>query len=182
MNIDSDTAVYLLEQFKPLIHKTLQKLNIRQTHMHYDDYYQELQIHLLKIVHTFKNNAPNEEEALYLFTGYAGRCLYFHGINLLRKKSFNSLDTTSDENIEWSVQENDSLSLEDNSSLYIKEFLNLAKAKLSPDDYSLLIYLAEGKYTMQEIADKVGISRSIVYERINYIRKKLQCIKECLKD
>lgn len=182
MKINPDKAVYLLEKFKPLIHKTLQRLNIRQTHMNYDDYYQELQIHLLKILHTFKNKAPNEEEELYLFTGYAGRCLYFHGINLLRKKSFNSLDTTSDENIEWVVQEKDSIFTIDASTLYIKEFLNLAEERLSSNDYSFLVYLVEGKYNMQEIADKFGVSRSVMYERKSQIQKKLRGIKKCLKD
>ena len=38
-----------LLQFQPLVYKTLNRLNIRSTHMDYDDYFQELQIHLLKI-------------------------------------------------------------------------------------------------------------------------------------
>ena len=39
----------LLIEFKPLIHKTLQRLNIYFSHMDYDDFFQELQLKLVKM-------------------------------------------------------------------------------------------------------------------------------------
>lgn len=62
MDKDSIETSQFLIDFNPLIHKVLQRLHIKKTHMDYEDYFQELQIHLLKIRNRYKVNQRDTDE------------------------------------------------------------------------------------------------------------------------
>lgn len=150
--------------------------------MDYEDYYQELQIKLLDILEKFKSDTSDSDEKNCKFTAYAGRGLYWHGVDLLRKKKNHSLETTESEKIQW-LADQDLIECESiDSNLYTDDFFRLAKRRLSPEDFTLLIQLAEGKHTMSELAEKHGIVRATVYQRKERIQNRLADIKDCLKD
>ena len=182
MNANNEGITNFLKQFTPLVHKSLQRLNIRPQHMDYEDYYQELQIKLLDILEKFKCDTTDPEEKNCKFTAYAGQGLYWHGVDLLRKKNNHSLGTIESDKIQWLVDQesSDSESLE--SALHTNDFFRLAKKRLSIEDFTLLLELAEGKYTMDELAKKHGVVRATIYQRKEKIQTRLEDIKSCLID
>lgn len=182
MTSNNEGTINFLKKFKPLIHKCLQQMNIPPQHMDYEDYYQELQIKLLDILAKFKSDTSDVEEKNNKFTAYAGRGLYWHGVDLLRKKQNHSLETTESDKIEYLRNQESSESDDLETDLYTDDFFRLAKKRLSPEDFTLLIQLAEGKHTMSELAEKHGIVRATVYQRKERIQNRLADIKDCLKD
>ena len=182
MNADNEGLTNFLKQFTPLVHKSLQRLNIRPQHMDYEDYFQELQIKLLEILQNFKIESTDREAVNAMFTAYAGKGLYWHGLDLLRKKNNHSLGTIESEKIQWLVDQesSDSESLE--FDLHTNDFFRLAKKRLSTENYTLLLELAEGKYTMDELARKHGVVRATIYQRKDKIQARLEDIKSCLID
>lgn len=183
MNIGSEDVANFLEEFKPLIYKVLQKLNIQQRHMDYEDFFQELQIQLLKISKSFKSDTSDSEIERYKFLAYADRGLYWYGLNLLRQQQpHHSFETVDEESIDRLALKNDLTAGVAEPNLYTQEFFDLAKKRLSAKEYSLLLQFAKGKYTMQELADEQGVSRDTVYQWKYKIQERLQDIKECLKD
>lgn len=182
MDLENEGISNFLKQFTPLIHKSVQGLNIRPYHMDYDDYYQELQIKLLEILKNFKNDTSDPEEKKCKFVAYASQGLYWHGVDLLRKKNNHSLGTMESETMQWLVDQelSDCDSLE--SDLSTDEFFRLAKKRLSTEDFSLLLELAEGKHTMDELAKKHGVVRATIYQRKERIQTRLADIKDCLMD
>ena len=175
-----DSFNQILEQFQPLIYKTLQKLNIQQHHMDYDDFFQELQIQLLKIFDEFSGDVLNQDVDRYKFTAYAGQGLYWHGLNLIRAEDVRAYDTIEDGQLDYLHTSECGFDLA--SNLNIQEFFDLARVRLSDEDYELLLYLAEGKYGVQELAEVFGVSRKTIYERNKRICRRLEGIKNCLTD
>jgi len=178
---DADYLNDLLRQFEALIHKTMNRLNISQNNMFYDDYTQELKLQLIDIYHSFTGNPLEVDVDRYKFTAYAGQGLYWHGLNLLRKN--NRLDTfypTDEETMDWlQGQESDS-GQNFETSLYIEDFLQQAKARLTAEDYRLLLYLVEGQQTMKALAKRMGVSRDTIYQRRKRIQTRLHDLKDCL--
>lgn len=180
MELDSTNMSIFLDQFKPLIHRTLQKINITPQHMDYEDYYQELQIKLLEILQKFKNDTIDINEKNSKFTAYAGQGLYWHAIDLSRMKNNHSLNTIESDKIQW-LAEQDSTEYESKeANIYTDDFFYLARERLTEKDYQLLIQLAENRYTMQELADEYGVVRATVYHWKNKIKMRLQDLQDCL--
>ena len=176
-----------LLQFQPLVYKTLNRLNIRSTHMDYDDYFQELQIHLLKIreksIEAEKSHEKleaNDEKRLAMFIAFATKGLYWHGINMLNKKNKQVFSCTEDEDLEFLSQSADAFEL--HQEVYLDDFFTQAKKRLSTEDYTLLLYLSDGKYSIRDIAKRMGVSVSVIYERRERIQGRLAGIKKCLTD
>lgn len=182
MTIDSEGTVMFLNQFKPLIHKTLQTLNISQYQNDYDDFFQEFQIQLLKISQKFQYDSIDLDEINCKFLAYAGQGLYWHGLSLLKKKSQQPFQPIGTDQIDtFSLSDvSEIASLE--SSLETEEFFDGAKNRLSDKEYLFMMQLIEGRYTMQEIADAYGVSRTTIYKWKEKIQMRLQDIKECLTD
>lgn len=182
MDWESIEVSKFLSEFQLLIHKTLQRLNIRQNHMDYDDFFQELQIQLLKLRENFECEGTDMEIERYKFTAYASQGLYWHGLNIIRNQSNKGFISVEENDLQWLEQKSDTSIQLSTSELYLEDFFTQAKKRLSDDDYLLLLYISEDQYTMQEIADLMGLSRETIYQRKKRIQQKLQDIKYCLKD
>ncbi|MDN6161565.1 MAG: hypothetical protein L0I79_02225 [Atopostipes sp.] len=171
-----------LTQFKPLIHKTLNRLNIFSNNMDYEDYYQELQIKLIDILKLFQNDSVDLEEKNAKFLAYAGQGLYWHGLDLIRNKEGNSLGTIESNSLEYLVDGQFSSDSVSERSLNIKEFFDLAEKRLSKKDFDFLLQLAEGRQTMEELAKDYGVTRATLYQWKKRIKFRLVDIKDCLTD
>ena len=180
MQEDANHLNELLIQFEALIHKTMQRLNIPQTNMFYEDFTQELYIQLIEIYYTFEGDPLAIEVDRYKFTAYAGRGLYWHGLNLLRQDKLDTFQATDEEQLDWLQEQEEQLTQTSSASLYIEDFLKQARARLAVEDYRLLLYLVEGTYTMKELAKLLGVSRDTIYQRRKRIQDRLQDLKECL--
>lgn len=180
MDLESINVSKILIEFKPLIYKTLQRLHIHPQHMNFDDFFQELQIKLVKIYRKFEGDPLRIEADRYQFTAYAGNGLYWRGIDLFKKRSFNTLPIMEDEHLVKMVNEKEMTENWPGRNLILDEFFKKAKERLSESEYLLFTYLAEGQYTMTEIADILAVSRKTIYQRRKNIQRKIQDIKECL--
>lgn len=180
MDLASINASKLLEKYAPLIHKTMRRLNISNRNMHYDDYFQEFQIKLFQLYRSFDGDPINNEADSYKFTAYAGRGLYWRGIDIIRNKTITSCELVDDEKLEKLIEESNEISNTMENNIIIEEFLLKAKSQLSREEYLLFLYLSEGEYNISEIADIFEVSRGTIYKRKKIISKKLENLKECL--
>lgn len=170
----------LLLQFEALIHKTMSRLNIPQNNMFYEDFTQELALELIEIYQTFEGEPLASDIDRYKFTAYAGRGLYWQGLNLLRQDKLDTFYATDEEEMDWLQEQGEDAAEIFTTSIYIEDFLKQAKVRLSTEDYQLLLHLMEGKYTMQELAELMGVSRDTIYQRRKKIQGRLKDLKECL--
>ncbi|GAA0355540.1 hypothetical protein GCM10008932_05710 [Alkalibacterium iburiense] len=180
MDLDSINASRLLMKYMPLIHKTMNRLNISKKHMLYDDFIQEFQIKLIQLYRSFDGDPINNEADSFKFTAYAGRGLYWRGIDLIRNKSLTSCEPVDDEKLEMLTQEKNITSNVLESNYIIQDFYRKAKEKLSTEDYLLFLYLSDSDYTIQQIAETFGVSRGTIYKRKKKIQSKLEDLKEYL--
>lgn len=182
MDMEPEGTSNFLKTFKPLIHKVLNQLNIRQSHMNYEDYYQELQIKLIDILKFFKNDSLDLDEKNCKFVAYAKQGLYWEGLDLLRKDNRRPKKASGSRPIEW-LEDRKAVNFDSfDLNLYTEDFFRLAKKRLSSKDFLLLLQLADGQYTMQELADEYGVVRDTIYQWKNRIQERLEDIKDCLKD
>lgn len=180
MDLQSINVSKILIEFKPLIHKTLQRLRIHPQHMNFDDFYQELQIKLVELYKTFEGDPLRNEVERYKFTSFAGNGMYWRGIDLFKKRSFNTLPILEDEHLTRMVNEEEVTDNLPEKNVFIEEFFKLAKERLSESEYQLLQYLAEERYSISEIAEIFDVSRGTIYNRKNKMLLKIQDLKECL--
>lgn len=172
-----------LVDFKPLIYKTLKRLNIQPRHMDYEDCFQELQIHLLSIRKSYLKSGKlaDAETERYKFTSYAGQGLYWHGLNLIKKNKKAAFQAIDSKDIEWlNHAQNNKPSTR--SDIVLSDFFCQAKKMLTDEDYLLLLFLADEEYTIDKIAEEMQVSRSTIYQRKSRIQERLQDIKDCLTD
>lgn len=177
MDLQSINTNKMLIKYKPLIFKTLHRLRIHQHHMYFDDFFQELQIKLLSIYKEFEGDPLNVEEDSYKFTAFAGNGLYWRGIDLFKNKNFNTLPISEDEALEKIVN---ATADEENmleSNVFLREFMSEVRKKLTDSEYLLFSYLAEGDYTMTEIADLMAVSRGTLYNRRQNMQIKIEEFK-----
>src|SRR5690625_2553586 len=153
----------------------MNRLNILQNNIHYEDFTQELQIQLIDIYQSFEGSPLASEIDRYKFTAYAGQGVYWHGLNLLRQDTLETSNPTDEAEIDWLMEEE-----EHSYSLYIEDFLKQARRRLTVEDYLLVLYMSEGKYSMNELANLMGVSRDTIYQRKKRIQLRLQDLKECL--
>ena len=180
MDLASVEASKLIAKFTPLIHKTMHRLNISRDHMLYDDYFQELQIKLIHMYRSFDGDPLINETDSFKFTAYAGKGLYWRGIDIIRNKKLTSYELIENENLELLMQENHTHTNLVESNSILEDFFRQAKSRLSEQEYLLFRYLSEGDYSIQEIAKIFNVSRATIYKRREMIQRKLEDLKECL--
>lgn len=180
MDLESINVSKLLVEFKPLIYKTLSRLRIHPHHMHFDDFYQELQLKLVEIYKSFDGEPLTIEADRYKFTAYAGNGLYWRGIDLFKKKSFNTLPITEDVHLERMVEQQEGHDNQVENNLFLEDFMKQAQSRLSESEYLLFTYLAEGDYNMTQIADLMQVSRGTLYQRKNKMQVKIADLKHYL--
>lgn len=182
MTIDSEGTTLFLNQFEPLIHKTLNSMNIVQNQNDYEDFFQEFQIKLLEISQKFQSEVEDRDIQRYQFVAYAKQGLYWHGLSLLRKKNQQPFQPIEMEQIEWwSDNEVSDIPVQE-ETLQTKEFMEGAKQRLSEKEYRFMLQLIEGQYTMQEIASIYNVSRTTIYNWKEKIQDRLQDLKKCISD
>ncbi len=180
MDLESINVSKLLIKYKPLIYKTLHRLRIHPHHMHYDDFFQELQIKLVSIYKNFDGDPLSVEEDSYKFTAYAGNGLYWRGIDLFKNKNFNSLSITEGEVLERMVDASADSQNALESNVFLRDFIRQVQSRLTDSEFLLFNYLAEGEYTTTQIAELMQVSRGTIYARRNNIQMKIQDIKHYL--
>lgn len=177
---DLDGISSFLKQFKPLIHKSLNRLSIYSNNMDYEDYYQELQMKLMEILKVFKNDSLDLEEKNAKFIAYAGQGLYWHGLDLIKNRRSNSLKTMEATSLEYLVDGEKFADFYSEKSLEMEEFFHLAEKRLSLTDFDFLVQLADGQRSMEELARQYGVSRTTLYQWKKRIKFRLEAIKDCL--
>ncbi|WP_161877693.1 sigma-70 family RNA polymerase sigma factor [Alkalibacterium sp. MB6] len=180
MDQASVNASKLIKKFTPLIHKTMHRLNISETHMLYDDFYQEFQIKLIQLYRSFDGDPLNIEADRYRFTAYAQKGLYWRGIDILKPKSYNFSNPIDDSKLAIIIDskaENTNV-IEQNH--IIKEFISQAKSRLTDQEYMIFLYLTESNYNNQELADLLNVHRVTIAKRKKSIQKKLSDLKYTL--
>lgn len=177
MDLKSINSSKILIQFKPLVYKTLQRLHIMPQHMNYDDYFQELQIKLLDIYQSFDGDPLNIDEDRYKFTAFAGRGLYWRGIDLFKQRSFNTLPILDDEHLTRQMDETSEEVDEAESNIFLEEYYSFAKKRLSDSEYELFKYLASQEFTVTQISKFMKVSRNSIYKKKKLIQGKIYDLK-----
>lgn len=175
----SESDDFLINSFQPLVYKTLSRLNISQSNLFFEDYVQELTIHLLSLQDSFKQDVFESDKNRFKFTSYAAKGLYWFALNLIRSNKIVCSYTSAVDDMEYYINKKDTQKTP-NSNLHITDFLRQAEKRLTVEDYRLLIYISEDVYTPSEIATMMGISRSTFYERKQKIQLRLKDLRRCL--
>ena len=163
----------VLEQFEPLVHKTLARVFLSPRHVAYEDYAQELRLKLLEIEASFDGKALGEDRIR--FVAFAGRGLYWFLISLLRKEK--TAEMVSFDDIEAAVE--CELPMEA-ARLELVFFLEEARRRLEPSEFELFQLLSDGEWTVTDIAKFYGVQRKVIYRRKKKIADKLADIKDLL--
>lgn len=163
----------VLEQFDPLVHKTLARLFISPRHVSYEDYAQELRVKLLEIEASFDGNALGEDRIR--FVAFAGRGLYWFLVSLLRKEK--QLNSVSFDDIEAAVECEVPV---ESSRLELMFFMEEARRRLDAAEFELFQLLIDGEWTVTEIARFYKVQRKAIYRRKKKIVEKLSDLKELL--
>ncbi|SEQ55563.1 hypothetical protein SAMN04488558_1218 [Ignavigranum ruoffiae] len=161
----------VLKAFNPLIHKILKRLAIYPNHNDYEDYQQELKLHLIQLADKFSGDVLGE--CRYQFVAYAQRGLFWHGLRLM--KQFEHKETCC---FDAQTSKDIPIVTPSLSDVHIAEFMQRAKRRLSTWEYQLIILL--NHYSVQEIADQVGLSRYAIYKQRKKIQHKLADLKKLL--
>ena len=180
MTYSSEEIESLLNMYTPLLHKTMQRLNIRTNHMDYDDFFQEFQIKLLTLLKEFDGTPLLLDSDRFRFTSYAQKGLYWHGLNLIRKKTSPTTSLEEYTQNDSTLQELNGYTHESDTTLFVQEFMKEAVKRLSKHEVVLLHYLVENTYSISELCQRMNVSRDTIYQRKNKIKEKLEGLKECL--
>lgn len=163
----------VLNQFEPLVHKTLARLFIHPRHVSYEDYAQELRLKLLEIESSFDGRALGEDRIR--FVAFAGRGLYWYLVSLLRKEK--QAVTVSFDDIEAAVECVVPL---ESSRLELVYFLEEVRRRLDEAEFELFQLLVDGEWTVTDIARFYDVSRKVIYRRKKKIVDKISDLKELL--
>ncbi|AEA01901.1 MULTISPECIES: sigma-70 family RNA polymerase sigma factor [Aerococcus] len=175
MRLDKLYADRLLREFEALIHRTLADLNIRKCHGDYQDYAQELRLKLLDVVDRFEGDPLAEDR--YRFVAYAGRYLRWSLLDLLRQTSRLPQLTLSDHQ-DWLTESESAEDFEAGAA----DFLQAAQDTLSERDYQLTLALAEGDFSIADIARTFGVARKTIYQWKDRLAQRLLPFKDLLED
>lgn len=168
---------YLLKQFEPLLHKTLHRLSIFQGHGSYEDYLQELRLKLLAIEAEF-DGKPLKGDGIR-FAAYAGKGLYWHLVNLLRSDNRQQEFLVEDISLVSDLEAPPIPFLEGTHAL--TTFMEEVNQRLTQEELTLFYTLADGSYTMNEIATGYGVTRKTIYDRKKKLVAKLASLKYLLE-
>ncbi|MGO4929526.1 sigma-70 family RNA polymerase sigma factor [Fundicoccus sp. Sow4_F4] len=163
----------ILNQFEPLIHKTLQRMTIPQRHINYEDYAQELRMKLLTIEDSFDGKALGGDRIR--FVAYAGKGLYWYLVTLLRKEQ--KKQEVSFDEVERAVDFDMPI---ENSRIELVIFLEEVRRRLDREEYELFLMLSDETLTVTEIARRYGVGRKTIYQRKNKIVDKINDLKTLL--
>lgn len=162
----------LLQQFEPLLHKTLSQLNIRPSQSNYDDYLQELRIKLLQLSDKFIGDPFGDK--IGRFITFARKGLFYYMIDIFRKENKIKNEIPMDiSKISFIKEEESYVGQQDN----IQSFIQEAEELLTPKEKDIFHLLIQSSYTMQEIANILGVSRNNIHKYKKQIRKKLTPLK-----
>lgn len=162
----------VLGQFEPLVHKSLARLFISPRHVSYEDYAQELRVKLLEIEASFDGEALGVDRIR--FVAFAGRGLYWFLVSLLRKER--QVDLVAFDDVESALE---GVPFE-SSRVELVFFLEEVRRRLSADELELFNLLADGSWSVTEIARFYGMQRKAIYRRKQRIVEKMSDLKELL--
>ena len=166
----------LLDQFEPLIHKTLYRCQIWADHPHSEDYQQLLRLQLLKIAERFGQD-PLDEAERGRFVHYASQGLYWHLIDLLRQEGRQQAPLVSLDDAQASE-----LSAAAGPLSGAEQFIRAAQRVLGPEELSLFYKLAEGNWSVQSLADYYGVSPRTIHRRRQRLAQQLAPYKDLLQN
>lgn len=167
----------ILLQFDPIVHKTLNRMGIRSTHLFYEDYAQELRIKMIALYERFEGNPIDNER--YQFIAYASKGLYWYLLDLLKKErptvSLPSIDL--DALIHSSIQE-----APFQSQVNLLAFISSMQNVLTLEEQGLFWLLNDDSLTLREIANYYDLSIPAIHKRKAKLQAKLSPFKNILKN
>ncbi|MGX7107817.1 sigma-70 family RNA polymerase sigma factor [Hutsoniella sourekii] len=165
----------ILDQFEPLLHKTLNSLGIYGFHPDRDDYLQELRLKLIDLALSFQGDLKDLDVARQ-FVAYSQRGLRWHLINLLKQPNADKLDF-SDVSIE---SEWEAMGCLDPQDYLTQDLLSQLRLILNPTEYQIVHLIATDKLTMTQVAEELNLSRKTLYQYRQRIQDKLAPYKDFL--
>lgn len=180
MDLYNLKADRLLHQYQPLLHKILHQFQISKYHANYDDYLQELKIKLLELHHKFDGDALSAEDTPR-FVHLAKRALYWRMLDLLRQEARRP-DTTAFENIGEHLLADAAFAQSRGSSLAIETFLSQARAVLTAEEFTFLMFLIGREMTLAELAEIYDVTRQTIHNWQRNLQHKLADYKDLLRN
>ena len=172
---DHSEAQRLLDQYEPLIHKTLYRCQIWGNHPHSEDYQQLLRLQLLKIAERFGQD-PLDEAERGRFVHYASQGLYWHLIDLLRRDSRQQEPLVSLDQASPTTTTSSRIPLA-GANLFVRA----AQRVLAPEELSLFYKLTEGTWSVQSLADYYGVTPRTIHRRRERLAHQLAPYKDLLQ-
>lgn len=162
--MDMITKRRLVVTFDALIYKVIHELHVSPSHMAFEDYAQELRIHLFTLADRFDGDIFGKDR--FKFTKYAHQGLYWYLIDLLRYDQRRSHSPLVEE---YQVKDMP----RSQGYEFMLAFWQSAKKHLSESDYCLCRLLYTQECSMQELADYFGVSRKTLYQRRQKLKDKV---------
>lgn len=157
MTPEHDHRHLVLEQFEPLIHKSLSQMNVKPHYRDYDDFAQELRLKLLDVYQRFDGQALEEDR--YRFIAYAGQALRWTVANLLRKQQDLAEPRGQMNATQLGELHTQSQSHTDIKNQYnLPSFLTEAYPLLSYEEQLALDCCMDGEFSALDIAGILGCS------------------------
>ncbi|MGX7092938.1 sigma-70 family RNA polymerase sigma factor [Hutsoniella sourekii] len=161
----------ILDQFEPLLHKTLNSLGIYGYHPDRDDYLQELRLKLIDLALSFQGDLKDLDVARQ-FVAYSQRGLRWHLIDLLRQDEPDRVDLTS--------EVLDHLPFPEASDYLERDLLDQLRLILNDTEFNIAQLIVQDQLTMGQIADRLAMTRQGLHKHRQNIQAKLAPYKDFL--
>lgn len=157
----------LVLTFDALVYKVIHELHISPKHMAFEDYAQELRIHLFTLADRFDGDIFGDDR--FKFTKYAHQGLYWFLIDLLRYDQRRNHQPLPDDYKLGSIPVSQTRD-------FMLAFWQTAQKSLSEEEYWLCRLLYTQECSMQDLANYFGISRKTLYQRKRKLQNKVAVI------
>ena len=159
----------LLARYRLLLHHVLHQYHLMAKDQDYDDYFNELYLHLVRLAHDFDGDALSEPDR-FRFVGYAQRGLSWHLGQLLAKRSRQAQGLIGNQKVLHFVEQAGA------SRPPLDDLVNslLLSQVLSPADYHFLCVAQNEQLSLGAKCQELGICKNTYYARLKRLRQTLQ--------
>ena len=159
----------LLARYRLLLHHVLHQYHLLAKDQDYDDYFNELYLHLVRLARDFDGDALSESDR-FRFVGYAQRGLSWHLGQLLAKRSRQAQGLIGNQKVlHFAEQAGASRPPLDD----LVNSLQLSQV-LSPADYHFLCVAQNEQLSLRAKCQELGICKNTYYARLKRLRQTLQ--------
>lgn len=157
----------LMVTFDALVYKVIHQMHISPQDMAFEDYAQELRIHLITLAESFDGDIFGDDR--FKFTKYAHQGLYWYLIDLLRyqqRRTHQPFDVDYEQGRVAVTHSQD----------FMLAFWQEAQKRLTEEEYWLCQLLYTQECSMQELADYFQVSRQTLHKRKRQLQDKVRLI------